>query len=208
MECWKRGRQSFLLPQRPKIISWASVAGKLEAQGPLGDLIDYTAQDTYFGQKTWEQAEQQMQMLALRILTTKARLRRQDLDVVLSGDLLNQCIGSTFGLANQGIPHLGLYGACSTMAESLLLASVLVGSGAVNRAAAMTSSHFASSERQYRLLRSSGPCIGSESADFRLGPGPAGSPPRPGSGPRSPRNPKHRQNRWPPDPQSGSAAPL
>ena len=151
MECWKRGRQSFLLPQRPRINAWASVAGKLEAQGPLGDLFDYTAQDTYFGQKTWEQAEQQMQMLALRILTTKARLRRQDLDVVLSGDLLNQCIGSTFGLANQGIPHLGLYGACSTMAESLLLASVLVGSGAVNRAAAMTSSHFASSERQYRF---------------------------------------------------------
>ena len=151
MESCKRGRQSFCPPNHPRITAWASVAGKKEGQGPLGDLFDYSSADTFFGQKTWEQAEQHMQQLALRILTTKARIRRQDLDVVLSGDLLNQCIGSSFGLANQGIPHLGLYGACSTMAESILLAAVLVGSGAADRAAAMTSSHFASSERQYRL---------------------------------------------------------
>lgn len=147
----KRGKQSFIPPNHPKITAWASVAGKKESEGPMGSLFDYTSQDTFFGQKTWEQAEQHMQQLALQILVQKAGIRKQDLNVILSGDLLNQCIGSSFGLVNQDIPHLGLYGACSTMAESILLGSILVGSGAADRAAAMTSSHFASSERQYRF---------------------------------------------------------
>ena len=147
----KRGRKSFVLPQMPVITAWASVAGKKESEGPLAHCFDVTSQDTYFGQKTWEQAEKQMQKLALDSLMKKAGISRQQVGLVLSGDLLNQCIGSSFTLRNTGIPHLGLYGACSTMAESLLLGAMTVSGGFSDRVIAMTSSHFASSERQYRF---------------------------------------------------------
>ena len=147
----KRGKQSFSLPEMPVITAWASVAGKKESEGPLAHSFDMTSQDTYFGQKTWEQAEKQMQKNALDILLKKAGLSKQQLGVVFSGDLLNQCIGSSFTLRNSGVPHLGLYGACSTMAESLLLASMAVSGGFSDKVVAMTSSHFASSERQYRF---------------------------------------------------------
>ena len=147
----KRGRQSFVLQQLPVIQAWASIAGKKESEGPLAHTFDQVSKDTYFGQSTWEQAEKQMQQLALDILAQKAGMHKKDFDLVFSGDLLNQCIGSSFSLRNSGIPHLGLYGACSTMAESLLLASMAVGGGFANRVVAQTSSHFASSERQYRF---------------------------------------------------------
>lgn len=147
----KRGKQSFALPQMPVITAWASVAGKKESEGPLAHSFDVTSQDTYFGQKTWEQAEKQMQKLALDTLMKKAGLSRAQIGFAFSGDLLNQCIGSSFTLRNTGIPHIGLYGACSTMAESLLMASMAVGGGFSDNVVAMTSSHFASSERQYRF---------------------------------------------------------
>ena len=147
----KHGRQSFSLPQLPVIQHWASVAGKKESEGPLAHTFDITSQDAYFGQKTWEQAEKKMQQMALEKLAEKAGMKKQDFDLVLSGDLLNQCIGSSFSLRNTGIPHLGLYGACSTMAESLLIASMVVGGGFADKVVAQTSSHFASSERQYRF---------------------------------------------------------
>ena len=151
MSTCKRGRQSYVLPQMPVITHWASVAGKKESEGPLSKCFDQTMQDTHFGMKTWEQAEKQMQKLALDTLITKSGLHRDQIGLVFSGDLLNQCIGSSFTLRNTGIPHLGLYGACSTMAESLLLASMCVGGGFSDHVIAMTSSHFASSERQYRF---------------------------------------------------------
>ena len=147
----KRGRQSFILPEPPVITCWASVAGKKESEGPLAHTFDIKSQDTYFGQKTWEQGEKQMQKLALRKLAEKAGMLPGEFDIVFSGDLLNQCIGSSFTLRNMNIPHLGLYGACSTMAESLLMASMAVGGGFADKVVAMTSSHFASSERQYRF---------------------------------------------------------
>ena len=147
----KRGRQSFQPPEPAVITCWASVAGKKESEGPLAHTFDIKSQDAYFGQKTWEQGEKQMQKLALLKLAEKAQLRPNQFDVVFSGDLLNQCIGSSFTLRNMGVPHLGLYGACSTMAESLLMASMCVGGGFADKAVAMTSSHFASSERQYRF---------------------------------------------------------
>ena len=147
----KRGKHSFVLPSKPIITHWASVAGKKESMGPLAEYFDYTSKDTYFAQKTWEQAEKRMQQLALEILAGKAGINQSDLPLVYSGDLLNQCIGSSFSLNNLGIPHLGLYGACSTMAESLLMAAITVDGGFTEQAVAMTSSHFASSERQYRF---------------------------------------------------------
>lgn len=145
------GKQSFR-PNFPVIATaWASVAGKKEAQGPMGNLFDYTSEDTYFGQSSWEQAEKQMQHIALDTLCKKRALQRSDFDLVLSGDLLNQCIGSSFSLRNENIPHIGLYGACSTMAESLLVGSMTIGGGFMRRTVAMTSSHFAASERQFRF---------------------------------------------------------
>lgn len=147
----QRGRQSFVLQIPPTITAWASVAGKKESEGPLAHTFDLKCQDTYFGQKTWEQAEKYMQQQALKKLAEKAGMTLTDFDLVFSGDLLNQCIGSSFSLRNLGIPHLGLYGACSTMAESLLMASMAVGGGFADKVVAMTSSHFASSERQYRF---------------------------------------------------------
>lgn len=147
----KRGRQSFVLEAPPVITTWASVAGKKEVEGPLAHTFDIKCRDSYFGQKTWEQAEKQMQQLSLKKLADKAGMTQTEFDLVFSGDLLNQCIGSSFSLRNTGIPHLGLYGACSTMAESLLMASMAVGGGFADKVVAMTSSHFASSERQYRF---------------------------------------------------------
>ena len=147
----KRGKRSFIPPFQPVITAWASVAGKKEGEGPLVKSFDVISQDTYFGEKTWEQGEKKLQQLALETLAKKAGLEQSQIELVYSGDLLNQCIGSSFSLRNTGIPHLGLYGACSTMAESLLLAAMTVGGGYADRVAAMTSSHFASSERQYRF---------------------------------------------------------
>lgn len=147
----KRGRQSFVFETPPVISAWASVAGKKESEGPLSNTFDVIETDAYFGQKTWEQAEKRMQQIALETLARKASMQLNNFGIVFSGDLLNQCIGSSFTLRNIGVPHLGLYGACSTMAESLLMASMAVGGGFTDNAVAITSSHFASSERQYRF---------------------------------------------------------
>ena len=146
----KRGKRSLCFDMPPVLTAWASVAGKKESEGPLQGYFDYTNADTYFGEKTWEKAECHMQEIAMETLLQKAGKQTRDVDLVFSGDLLNQCISSSFALRNTGLPSLGLYGACSTMAESLLLASMAVSGGFADRAVAMTSSHFASSERQYR----------------------------------------------------------
>ncbi len=151
MNYCKTGKHSFSLPEPPVISAWASVAGKKEAQGPLGKYFDITSDDPYWGQPSWEMAEKQTQHLALTTMVKKAGLYISDLDMIFSGDLLNQCIGSSFTLRNTGISHIGLYGACSTMAESLLVATMAVGGGFAKQAAAVTSSHFASAERQYRF---------------------------------------------------------
>ena len=151
MKNLKKGKQSFQFDEAPVIAGWASIAGKKEAEGPLGHTFDATQEDSYFGQKTWEQAESRMQLLALENLKIKTGIRNDDIGILFSGDLLNQCVGSSFTLRNLLIPHIGLYGACSTMAESLLMASMAVGGGFTDNAVALTSSHFASSERQYRF---------------------------------------------------------
>ena len=151
MASQKRGSRSFVPEIPPVITAWASIAGKKESEGPLNHTFDLTSKDTLFGQRSWEQAEKRMQQLALETLMRKASMPLSEIDVVFSGDLLNQCIGSSFTLRNLNIAHLGLYGACSTMAEGLLMAAMAVGGGYAERVVAMTSSHFASSERQYRF---------------------------------------------------------
>ena len=151
MSSSKRGKQSYTFQNPPVITAWASVAGKKESEGPLSDTFDLVFEESHVGMPTWEQGEQKMQQLALDTVLTKAKIAISDLDVVFSGDLLNQCIGSSFTLRNKNVPHVGLYGACSTMAESLLLSAMFIGAGYGSKAIAMTSSHFASSERQYRF---------------------------------------------------------
>lgn len=145
------GRQTVRFDSPPSIIASASVVGKKEGEGPLKDYFDQVSEDTKFGQNSWEKAESQMQTLALQAAMKKASIAASQVDMLFAGDLLNQCIGTSFAARGTDIPFYGLYGACSTMAESLSLASMAVEGGFAGHAAAMTSSHFASAERQYRL---------------------------------------------------------
>ncbi len=144
------GQQTLEFTTPPRIEGRGAVAGKKEAEGPLGRDFDQTFQDTTLETDSWEKAEAQLQKEAVAVALAKAGLQAGDVDFILAGDLLNQCISSTFGLLDYQIPFLGQYGACSTMAQTLLLASILVDSGAARRAAAVTSSHFCSAERQFR----------------------------------------------------------
>ncbi len=145
------GRQSMVFSAQPSVISYASVVGKKEGEGPLREYFDEIHEDTKFGQDSWEQAESQMQVLALDKALKKCGKKPADLDLIFAGDLLNQCIGSGFSMRAAGVPFYGLYGACSTMAESLSLAAMAVDGEYARCAVALTSSHYASAERQYRL---------------------------------------------------------
>ena len=151
MNSKRLGRRTVALSAPPSVLACACVGGKFEGQGPLGACFDELGEDSFFGESTWEKAESAMQKRALSRALDKARLKAGDLDYILAGDLLNQCVGSAFGLRDFGIPFYGLYGACSTMGESLALASLLIDGGFARRAAAMTSSHFCTAERQYRM---------------------------------------------------------
>lgn len=132
------------------IISAASVVGKNELEGPLGECFDISDESDKFGMKTWEKAESEMQRLALTTALAKASVGEREINAVFAGDLLNQCVGSAYGLLDFDIPYFGLYGACSTAAEGLTLASMLVDAGIFDVCAAVTSSHYCSAERQYR----------------------------------------------------------
>ena len=132
------------------IASAATVVGKKEKDGPLGDLFDLHDPDNKFGQKTWETAEGEMQRRAFGLALSRLEKKDADVGALFAGDLQNQCVGSAYGLISYDIPYFGLYGACSTCAESLLLAAITVSSGAFPLCGAVTSSHFCAAERQYR----------------------------------------------------------
>ena len=136
--------------ENTSIISSASVVGKNEHCGPLGECFDIHDPSDKFGMNTWEQAESEMQRLAFNTALSKLSLSERSIDAIFAGDLLNQCVGSSYGLLDFDIPYFGLYGACSTAAEGIMLASALVSAGYFNRIAAVTSSHYCSAERQYR----------------------------------------------------------
>ena len=145
------GPQTVALVSPPAVLAFASIGGKMESQGPLASYFDELEPDSFFGEKTWEKAESAMQKRVLGRALEKAGLSPADLDYIFAGDLLNQCIGSSFGLREFHIPFYGLYGACSTMGESLALAAMSIDGGFARRVAAMTSSHFCTAERQYRM---------------------------------------------------------
>ena len=137
--------------KKPKITSTYSVVGNKEYEGPLGSLFDEHCDDDKFGKDTWEKSESEMQRRALSGALKKGQIIDTELDALLAGDLLNQCIGSNYGLSNFDVGYLGLYGACSTCSEGLLIGSCLYGGGIINSCAVVTSSHFCSSERQFRF---------------------------------------------------------
>lgn len=147
----REGKYTLRLDNRPAIIGYAAVAGKKEGEGPLGDKFDYIYEDGTAGQKTWEKAESVIHADAVNRAISKAGLTPDKIDVIFAGDLLNQCTGTTFGIRDLGIPYAGMYGACSTMALSMLMAANGVDSGLAQTAAASTSSHFCSAEKQFRM---------------------------------------------------------
>lgn len=145
------GKQTLELSEPPSFAGHACIVGKKEGDGPLGNSFDRISEDPFFGEKTWEKAESRMVRDTTALALTKASLSPGDIDYLFCGDLLNQCTGTTFGVRDTNIPVFGLYGACSTMAESLALAAIMVDGGFARHTMAVTSSHFCSAERQYRL---------------------------------------------------------
>ena len=132
------------------ILAASSVVGGKEFEGPLASLFDFHDPSDRFGQKTFERSEGEMQRLVLASAMTKLGVGASDIDALFAGDLMNQCVSSAYGLLEYDIPYFGLYGACSTAAEGLMLASILVSRGISDLAAAVTSSHNSAAERQYR----------------------------------------------------------
>ncbi len=145
------GKRTLALENRPYLLGHAAAVGKKEGEGPLGERFDYVAKNDRMGQRSWELAESELQKTAIRLALRKATLPERSLDLILAGDLLNQCIGSFLASMHANVPYLGQYGACSTMAQGLALGGCLVESGAANRLLAAASSHFCSAERQYRF---------------------------------------------------------
>ena len=136
------GSRTIVLESAPSLRGYAAVVSKKEGEGPLGREFDMVSDDAYFGEKTWEKAESHIQKEALNRALGKAGTTPSQVDFVFAGDLLNQCIGSAYAMRGMNVPFIGLYGACSTMAESLALASLFVECGIAECAAAVTSSHF------------------------------------------------------------------
>ena len=147
----KLGVQTYATPTKPRIASWATIAGKKEGEGPLGSYFDRVIKDDLMGLESWEKAESRMLFDAVTLAIQKGNLQPSAMDVFFGGDLLNQIVSANYAARELAIPFLGQYGACSTMAQSLLLSSLLIDGGFVNRAIAATCSHFATAERQYRM---------------------------------------------------------
>ena len=144
------GKQSIALNEPVYLIESASVVGKKEGEGPLGNLFDLVGEDDLFGCKSWEDAESCLQRQALSFALKKAGWKQEDARFLFAGDLLGQEIATSFGLENFERPLFGLYGACSTCALSLTLASLIIAGGFAERAACVTSSHFGSAEKEFR----------------------------------------------------------
>lgn len=147
----KLGRASVRLERPVYILNSASVVGTKEGQGPLGLLFDKVGQDDMFGCKTWEEAESALQKEAVGLALEKAGLRPEDISYIFAGDLLGQSMATSFGISSYQIPLLGVYGACSTCGESLALGAMSIAGGFADKVACVTSSHFASAEKEFRF---------------------------------------------------------
>ena len=147
----KLGRASIRLERPVYILNSASIVGTKEGQGPLGLLFDKVGRDDMFGCKTWEEAESALQKEAVGLALEKAGLRPEDISYIFAGDLLGQSMATSFGISSYQIPLLGVYGACSTCGESLALGAMSIAGGFADKVACVTSSHFASAEKEFRF---------------------------------------------------------
>lgn len=147
----KLGIQTVKLQNPPSIIATASIVGPKEGEGPLKDYFDLIIQDDTWGEGSWEKCESKLQREAVRMALSNAKLVESEVDYLLAGDLLNQIIASSFSARQLQIPFFGLYGACSTMSESLSIGAMLVDGGYADKVVCATSSHFSTAERQYRF---------------------------------------------------------
>ena len=146
-----RKGSTLILERCPGVISYGAVGSKKESEGPLAGGFDQLFPDSTLGEETWEKAECRLQKEAIRIALEKGGVEAEQLDCLFAGDLLNQCSSSIYGLREVGAPFVGLFGACSTMAESLAMAALFLEGGFGEKAGAITSSHFCSAERQFRF---------------------------------------------------------
>ncbi|MBQ1847367.1 MAG: stage V sporulation protein AD [Clostridia bacterium] len=138
------------LKNKPGVSFVSSVCGKKEFDGPLGDKFDMHSEDDTFGKKSFEAAEQEMQRTAFALALHKSGLRERDIGAIFAGDLMNQCTASSYGLSQYDVPYFGLFGACSTMAEAMILAAICVDGGYYRRCAALACSHNCTAQRQFR----------------------------------------------------------
>ena len=145
------GRSSIRLAQPVCVIAGASIVGKKEGEGPLGTLFDMVGEDDLFGCKTWEEAESNLQKDAVYMVMEKAGWKAEDVSYLFAGDLLGQCIATSFGISAYNIPLFGVYGACSTCGEALTLGAVMAAGGYAEHVVCVTSSHFASAEKEFRF---------------------------------------------------------
>lgn len=145
------GAQTVKLANPPSIISTASIVGPKEGEGPLKDYFDTILDDDLWGQESWEKSETKLQEETIKLAITKADLSLNDIQYLFSGDLLNQIITSSYAARQLSIPFFGLYGACSTMTESLSLGAMIIDGGFADKVVCATSSHFSTAERQYRF---------------------------------------------------------
>ena len=146
----KIGKQTISFDFPPTITECNSIVGPKEAQGPLAKYFDLTLDDEFWGEKSWEKAESKIIKENVNALVTKSGISTNNIDCIFAGDLLNQCISSSFGLRDSNIPFVGMFGACSTFVESMCMGAIAIESFAQNVICA-TSSHFCSAEKQFRF---------------------------------------------------------
>lgn len=145
------GKQSIQFDNPPFLVNSGSIVGSKEGQGPLGKLFDKVGQDDMFGAQTWEEAESTLQKEAVQIVLEKENLQKEEIELLFAGDLLGQSIASSFGIASFQTPYIGLYGACSTCGLSIAVGSLTIAGGFADKVICVTSSHFASAEKEFRF---------------------------------------------------------
>lgn len=146
----KLGKQTVMFQNPPSIMATSSIVGPKEGQGPLKDYFDIIIQDDLWGEESWEKCETKLQQEAVRLALSNAKIVESQVDYLFAGDLLNQIIASSFSARSLQIPFFGLYGACSTMTESISLGAMIIDGGYADKVACVASSHFSTAERQYR----------------------------------------------------------
>ena len=147
----KIGKQTLIFENPSTISETACIVGPKEAEGPLAKYFDHCLEDEFWGEKSWEKAESKIIKETVNMAISKSGIPSSDIDYCFAGDLLNQCISSSFGLRELNIPFFGIFGACSTFVESMSLASVFLDNKNLKNILCATSSHFCSAEKQFRF---------------------------------------------------------